>query len=213
MEIIHESLLANWPRLVRWQTQDADAAQLRDQLRQAARTWNEHDRSDDMLWMGSAYREFASWRERYPGGLPETEEAFGAAMTALAGRRRRRRRIAVAAIIAVLIVGLTVVGSFWQRSVRDARRAEASSLLSQAQLELESYPSAAVAYATASLELSDSPEARHLALEALWKGPTAFVVSEGYSNLIGFSSDGKFLVQETGLPPPQYPRHWRRRDR
>ena len=37
VEIIHESLLANWPRLVRWQTQDADAAQLRDQLRQAAR--------------------------------------------------------------------------------------------------------------------------------------------------------------------------------
>ena len=35
VEIIHESLLANWPRLVRWQTQDADAAQLRDQLRQA----------------------------------------------------------------------------------------------------------------------------------------------------------------------------------
>ena len=45
VEIIHESLLANWPRLVRWQTQDADAAQLRDQLRQAARTWDEHDRS------------------------------------------------------------------------------------------------------------------------------------------------------------------------
>ncbi len=36
VEIIHESLLANWPRLVRWQTQDADAVQLRDQLRQAA---------------------------------------------------------------------------------------------------------------------------------------------------------------------------------
>ncbi len=52
VEIIHESLLANWPRLVRWQTQDADAAQLRDQLRQAARTWDEHGRTDDTLWTG-----------------------------------------------------------------------------------------------------------------------------------------------------------------
>ncbi len=52
VEIIHESLLANWPRLVRWQTQDADAAQLRDQLRQAARTWEEHERTDDLLWTG-----------------------------------------------------------------------------------------------------------------------------------------------------------------
>ena len=78
VEIIHESLLANWPRLVRWQTQDADAAQLRDQLRQAARTWDEHGRTDDMLWTGAAYREFAVWRERYPGGLTEVEEGFAA---------------------------------------------------------------------------------------------------------------------------------------
>ncbi len=58
VEIIHESLLANWPRLVRWQTQDQDGAQLRDELRQAARTWDEHGRHDDRLWTGTAYREF-----------------------------------------------------------------------------------------------------------------------------------------------------------
>ncbi len=50
-----------------------DAAQLRDQLRQAAKTWDEHGRTDDMLWSGSAYREYSLWRERYPGGLTETE--------------------------------------------------------------------------------------------------------------------------------------------
>jgi hypothetical protein len=54
VEIIHESLLAGWPRLVRWQTQDADSAKLRDQFRQAAQTWEERGRSDDMLWTGSA---------------------------------------------------------------------------------------------------------------------------------------------------------------
>jgi hypothetical protein len=45
VEVVHESLLTSWPRLVRWQTQDADAAQLRDQLRQAARTWDEQGRA------------------------------------------------------------------------------------------------------------------------------------------------------------------------
>ena len=70
------------------------------------------------------------------------------------------------------------VAFLWQRSVRETRRAEAAGLLSQAQLEMDSYPSAAVAYATASLELSDSEDARLLALEALWKGPTAFVANE-----------------------------------
>jgi len=195
VEIIHESLLANWPRLVRWQTQDADAAQLRDQLRQAARTWDEHDRSDDMLWMGSAYREFASWQERYPGGLTDTEEAFGDAMTALAGRRRRRRRIAVAAGFAVLLAGLAIVGSFWQRSVREARRAEAQKLIALGQLELEGYPSAAVAHAIASLELADTPESRRLALEALWRGPTAQVVNqERLSPRASFGADDSWLV-------------------
>ena len=91
VEIIHESLLANWPRLVRWQTQDADAAQLRDQLRQAAKTWDDHGRTDDTLWTGAAYREFASWRERYPGGLSELEEAFADAMKLMATNRRRRQ--------------------------------------------------------------------------------------------------------------------------
>ena len=91
VEIIHESLLANWPRLVRWQTQDQEGAQLRDELRQAARAWDEHGRHDDRLWTGTAFREFALWRERYPGGLTELEEAFAAAMTSLATRRRRAR--------------------------------------------------------------------------------------------------------------------------
>ena len=85
VEIIHESLLANWPRLVRWQTQDADGAQLRDQLRQAAAPGTSTDGTDDLLWTGRAYREFSVWRERYPGGLTEIEEAFAKAMTSLAG--------------------------------------------------------------------------------------------------------------------------------
>jgi WD40 repeat protein len=195
VEIIHESLLAAWPRLVRWQTQDADAAQLRDQLRQAARTWDEHERSDDLLWTGSAYREYASWRERYPGGLSDTEEAFGSAMKASAGRRRRRRRVAVAAAFAVVFAVLAVISGFWRQSVREGRRAEAQKLIALGQLELDSYPTAAVAYATSSLELADSQSARRLAVEALWKGPTAFTVSEDACLWAQFSPNGSQLVQ------------------
>ncbi len=79
VEIIHESLLANWPRLVRWQTQDADAAQLRDQLRQAARTWDEHDRS----------RRPAVDRRRLPGVCGVARELRRRAERRRAGVRRR----------------------------------------------------------------------------------------------------------------------------
>ena len=195
VEIIHESLLANWPRLVRWQTQDADSAQLRDQLRQAARTWDEHDRSDDMLWTGSAYREFASWRERYPGGLTDIEGAFSSAMTAFARRRRRRRRVAVAAALVIAAVVSGVTTALWRRSVLQERRAEAQKLIALGKVLLEDYPTAALAHATQSLELADTEAARFLALEALWEGPTAFVVNETPTLFASFSRCGNWLVQ------------------
>jgi DNA-binding winged helix-turn-helix (wHTH) protein/WD40 repeat protein len=194
VEIIHESLLANWPRLLRWQTQDADAAQLRDQLRQAARTWNEHNRSDDLLWTGSVYREFAVWRERYLGGLSEIEAAFAAAMTAHAKRRKRRRRTAAVMAFAVLLVVLGVIGVSRQQAIAESRRAEAANVFSLAQLQVGEYPTAAIAYAIASLELSDNPEVRRLVLETLWRGPTEIRLPTVSHFSLDFSPDGRWLA-------------------
>ncbi len=195
VEIIHESLLANWPRLVRWQTQDQEGAQLRDELRQAARSWDEHGRHDDRLWTGTAYREFELWRERYPGGLTSTEEAYATAMTSFATRRKRRRRLVMAAALVVLAGVASILGGMWAKSERETRRAEANELLALGQQELDSYPSAAVAYAITSLELADSPSARYLAQAALWGGPTALVINDESSWQAEFTPDGRALVQ------------------
>jgi len=197
VEIIHESLLANWPRLVRWQTQDTEGAQLRDELRQAARAWDEHDRPVDRLWTGTAFREYQLWREHYPGGLTETEEAFGEAMTRHAERRKRRRRTAVAATFVILLGVLAIIGGFWRRSVTEARRAEAANLFSLAQLRLEDHPSGVIAYSIASLELADNPEVRRLALEALWRGPTEFRLPTASPYSLDFSPDGRWLLTST----------------
>jgi WD40 repeat protein/DNA-binding winged helix-turn-helix (wHTH) protein len=196
VEIVHEALLSSWPRLVRWQTQDADGVQIREQLRQAAKTWEEHERNDDLLWAGSAYREFRVWRERYPGGLTNIEEAFSIAMTAHARRRKRRRRIAVAAAFVILLVVLGVVGASRQQAIAEANRAEAANLLSLARLELENHPTAVIAYAIASLELADSPEMRRLAVEALSLGPAEFRLptKSPYVDSLHFSADGRWLA-------------------
>jgi WD40 repeat protein len=200
VEIIHESLLANWPRLVRWQTQDADAAQLRDQLRQAARTWDDQGRTDDTLWTGAAYREFASWRERYPGGLTETEEAFASAMTSLAERRRRRRRAAAVAAVVVFATVAVVFAGLWRRSVYETRRAEAGKLLALGRTEIDRYPTAALAYAHRSLELADTFEARRFAVEILWRGPVARILPVGrMAAQVGV--EGPEFFQNTALSP------------
>ena len=69
IEIVHESLLRSWLRLVRWQAQDAEGALLRDQLKQAAHLWDEKGRPADLLWSGTSFREYELWRERYDAPL------------------------------------------------------------------------------------------------------------------------------------------------
>ncbi len=195
VEIIHESLLANWPRLVRWQTQDQEGAQLRDELRQSAKAWDEHGRQDDRLWTGTAFREYALWRERYPGGLSQLEEAFAAAMTSLATRRRRRRRVAAVAALALALAVAAVFGGLWRRSVHETRRAEAAKLLALARVELETGPTEALVYVAASLELADSEQARRMALEALAAGPPATLL------LVGPPADDGDVAHEVVFSP------------
>ena len=195
VEIVHESLLTSWPRLVRWQTQDADGALLRDQLRQTARIWDEHDRSIDYLWTGRAFREFDLWRESYPGRLSAVEDEFATAMTSHALRRRRWRRFAYSAALVFLLAVLSIVVVSRQQAVAESRRAEAAKLLALGQLHLEDYPTATLAHAIGSLELSDTVEARMLALQALWKGPTAIIVNEDESAQVDFAGEGDWLVQ------------------
>jgi WD40 repeat protein len=201
VEIIHESLLTAWPRLVRWQTQDADSAQLRDQLRQTAQLWQDRGRPLDLLWTGTSFNEFKVWRERYAGGLTSTEDAFAHAMVRQAERTRRRRRLAVTTFIALLLGGLTVITALWQRAVAETQRAEAGKLLALGQLEIERFPTLAVAYGLKSLEFSDTLEARRFTLEALQQGPTALymappegVETRGWAHAAEFSRNGKWLA-------------------
>ena len=194
VEVVHESLLTSWPRLAAWRTQDADGARLRDELRQASKIWADHDRSVDMLWTGVAYHEYRVWRNRYPGRLSEVEEDFGRAMTAHAGRHKIRRRSFAATILVCALALAVGFGALWRNSLHETYRAEGSQLIALGRLEMENDPTAALAHAIASLEMFDSPAARRLAIEALWKGPTALVASNESVQEHAFTPDGKWLV-------------------
>jgi hypothetical protein len=193
IEIVHESLLKAWPRLVRWQAQDEEGAVLRDQLKQAAHLWEERGRPDALLWTGTSEREFALWRDRYPGRLTALEDDFAGAMAAHAQRRRRRRRAAIATVVASLAAGLVVVAVLWGRAVTEAHQREAAELLALGRLELEDHPTAGLAYALASLERADSSAARRFALETLAHGAAALVI-DSWVNSVAFSQDGRWLA-------------------
>jgi WD40 repeat protein len=204
VEIIHESLLAVWPRLARWRDQDTEGARLRDQLRQAARLWEERGRPIGLLWTGPSFTEYVVWKARYAGRLTALEQSFGKAMEAQAGRRRRQARVAIGTAFAALLVVLAVVSQLWirsraseQRAVQQTLRTEAQQLFALGQLEEDQNPTLAFAHAIAALERADTAEIRRFALRQLWKGPLAFVRSEGSNggdSSLSFSADGEWLA-------------------
>ena len=202
VEVVHESLLKAWPRLVWWQTQDEEGAVLRDQLKQAAHLWDEKGRTDDLLWTGAAYQEFALWRGRYPGALTALEEEFARSMTGRERRRRRLVRLAVTAAFLLITAIAIVIGILGYQAVRardqtraEAARREAAQLLSLGRLRLADHPNAALAYAIASLERSDNDPARRFAVEALWQGPPALFLTDIPALPINlqWSPDGQWL--------------------
>ncbi|HWO26389.1 MAG TPA: WD40 repeat domain-containing protein, partial [Kofleriaceae bacterium] len=114
VEIIHEALLAAWPRVQGWIHEDAASARMRDQLRVAARQWDERERARGLLWRDEALAELEWWRSHHEGhGLTATERAFADASRAAAVRGRRRRRVALITAFAVLGIALAIM--YWLR--------------------------------------------------------------------------------------------------
>ena len=86
----------------------------------------------------------------------------------------------VVATVLMLMAGIVVSTAFGLRAERarglaelEARRAKASQFVTLGSVELDRDRRDALAYALASLERVDSPGARRLALQALWRGPSA----------------------------------------
>ena len=195
---------------------------LRDQLKQAAHLWEEKGRTSDLLWTGTAFQEYVLWRGRYAGALTALEEDFAKAMAERAQRERRVRRLVAGSVVTAALVVAAVTGGLWRRSeaARDqaraeALRAEAGKLLALGRTHLEDDCTAALAYARGSLDLYDTPEARRFALEALWRGPVARVLSleqaarqlhlpeeqMGIEPTLTMSPDGRWLVAKRANQP------------
>jgi len=106
IEVTHEALLETWPRLAAWRREDAEGARLRDQLRAAARQWDERTRPRGLLWRDEALDEYRVWRRRHAEPLLAVEEDFAAASLADAARGRRIRRALLVAAALALTAGL-----------------------------------------------------------------------------------------------------------
>jgi hypothetical protein len=111
VEIVHESLVQGWPMLRRWLDENQDDAQLVDQLRVAARQWQQKGFDAGLLWRGDAADEAKKFRLRYKGPLSDVERGFlDAVIHHETAQLRRRRNAVIAGFTALsLVVVATMV--------------------------------------------------------------------------------------------------------
>lgn len=92
VEIVHESLIHRWAMLEHWLNEHEEDAPFLQQLRQAARQWDQADRPAGLVWRGDTADEAAAFQARYPGLLPRVQGEYLDQVVALRARAARVRR-------------------------------------------------------------------------------------------------------------------------
>jgi formylglycine-generating enzyme required for sulfatase activity len=106
VEVAHEALLRNWPRLVNWIDKTADDLRLLRQLEQTTAEWTEHNQSGTFLWPR------ARWRRQVQAMLKRLKPTLGELEQAFLRHSRRRSAMWTASLAAGLAV-VTLVGTFF----------------------------------------------------------------------------------------------------
>ena len=130
VEIAHEELFRQWPRLSEWVEESRDDLRMRRRLEAATAEWENSGRENDFLLSGGRLAEFVSWRERSEFVLEDNEFLSYSQQRAVATARRRRiRRVALATSLAAaaLIAGVLAVESNRQASLATVRELVAAS--------------------------------------------------------------------------------------
>ena len=138
IEVAHEALLREWPRLRAWLDEDADSRRLHHQLGDAARAWDADARDPGALYRGARLASALDWAADHDPELNATERAFLDASRTASGRAQRRLRLVLGAVslllVAAVIAGLVAVDQ--RGSARSSERTtEAQALDVQALTE------------------------------------------------------------------------------
>lgn len=124
VEVAHEALLREWPRLVDWLDEDREGRRLRQHLIAAARDWDERGKDPSELYRGPRLSAALDWTTEHNLELNELEREFVTVSRAQSQRelvrqqrQNRRLRGLLAGVAGLLLVAL-VAGSVavFQRS-------------------------------------------------------------------------------------------------
>lgn len=188
VEVAHEALLREWPRLVAWLEDDSQGRALHRHLTLASREWSTANRDSAELYRGARLASAIDWTAAgHEGDLNDLERQFldesraASEREAVQQRRANRRlRFLLGGTVALLVVALAA-GSLAvvqnQTAQREATAAEAQRLGAQALVDPQL--DRALLLASEAFNLDDSVPTRSNLLGTLLRVPAAIGMMRG----------------------------------
>ena len=156
VEVAHEALIRQWPRLRSWVDHDRDGLRVHRHLTVAATAWGAQGRDVAELYRGARLQAATEWAGRHAEDLTPVEGSF-LAQSQRQARKAHRRGVAAVAVLAVLVVAAVVAAAI---AVVQRRRADANAAAAKQRA------TEAAAAATREASARTDAELRRLASEA-----------------------------------------------
>ena len=179
VEVAHEALLREWPRLREWIEEDAEGRRLRRHITQAATEWDAAGRDQGELYRGARLAAALDWTADHALDLNELEREFvtesreASEQETKRARRTNRRLRALLAGVAVLLAAAVAGGIFAVIQRGEARDAETAQLAQRlgAQALVEEDLDRSLLLARQAVAIDDSPQTRGYLLADLLRAP------------------------------------------
>jgi WD40 repeat protein/DNA-binding SARP family transcriptional activator len=203
VEVAHEALLREWPRLRDWIQEDSESMRIHRGLTAAAEEWERLDRDDGALFRGTHLTEAGDWRAGRRPALNELEREFLDASQARRqgerAARRRRYRAAFAALFAAL-AAITAVAIIALAQGREAETqgdiAASRELAARATTFLDVDPGLSLALALGALQRRDTEQAQNVLRQATLaaRALSAWPAHSDWVHVVEPSADGRQVL-------------------
>jgi WD40 repeat protein/DNA-binding SARP family transcriptional activator len=205
VEVAHEALLREWPRLRAWLEEDAEGRRLHQHLTHAARDWETSARDPDGLYRGVRLASALQWSAAHEGDLNALEREFldesRAAAEYEAERHRatnRRLRALLAGLAGLLVLAVVagVVALNQRGEARDAALSADAQRLGVEALAQDRFDRALLLARTA-VALDETPTTQGSLLSVLLRSPAALGVLDYGPRPLGaaaVSPDGELMA-------------------
>lgn len=123
IEVAHEALIREWPRLRGWLDEDREGLHLARALTTAARDWAASGRDEDLVYRGARLADTRAWVQRTQPRLSQVEDDSLTASTAQQHRTTRlRRALLVVLVVLTFLTSAAAVVAFQQRATAQNER-------------------------------------------------------------------------------------------